>query len=122
MTIRNNWTPKDIYLYLVRLVMLTMGVFATASLVRSAVDIVSPQPALLAAPSLRTAPDGSPPDPAAVEREEAYQREASRRNAILNLAANATLVLLAASVYYIYWLKTGPDTPPKRVFRTKTEA
>ena len=110
MAIMNNRTPRDIYLYLVRLVMLTTGVFATANLVRSTIEFIYPLPAAVVTPSRMTPQDVSPPDPAAIERERAYQRESSRRNAVLNLVLYATLMLLAGAVYYIYWLKTGPDT------------
>ena len=110
MAMKNNWTPRDIYLYLVRLVMLLTGLFATVNLVRTTVEFVYPQPTRLAGPCSRTPEDVPPPDPAAIEREEAYQRESSRRSAALNLATNVTLVLLAGSVYAIYWRKTGPDS------------
>jgi hypothetical protein len=109
-TATNNRSPRDIYLYLVRLVMLTTGVFAAANLVRSAADIIYPQQDRVDVSSLMAAQDLPSTDPATVQAVEAYRYDSASRSAILNLVMYGTLMLLASAVYYIYWLKTGPDT------------
>jgi hypothetical protein len=46
---------------------------------------------------------GAAPDPAVLEQEETFQREWSRRNAVLSLVTNISLVVLAGPLYVFHW-------------------
>lgn len=126
--VRNAWSLRHIYLYLVCLITLIMAIVATVGVVRSVVDLFYPQPipAYVVAPvptALPAAgeaqPTPSPEEIAARQKEEyAVQQQWAIRSAVLNLVGNAAMLAIAGPLYLYHWRKierertTGPDVPP----------
>ena len=101
MTLSNRWTPRNIYLYVVCLVTLIIMLFAVANGVRSLVEFLYPEPSTYYAAVVGE----DTPDPEQLQQQEAFQRQWSQRQAILSLAGNGALLLLAAPLYAYHWRK-----------------
>ena len=100
------WSPRYIYLYLVCIVTLVMVIFATVSLVRSAAELVYPQPVMGFAPEPVKTGDTDAETLAALQREqERNQRQWAVRNAVLSIIGNATLLVIAGPLYLYHWRK-----------------
>ncbi|MFO7917311.1 MAG: hypothetical protein R6V13_04470 [Anaerolineae bacterium] len=104
--LKESWTPRNIYLYLVCLITLIMVIFATTNTVRAVVELVYPDPQseiiypYEAPPEERTEMD----EERLAEQREA-RRRADRRRSILKLVGGATLLLIAAPLYIYHWQK-----------------
>lgn len=105
------WSARNIYLYLVCLVTLILAIFATVEVVKAAVEIAYPEPvwdAVTVAKPIVPPGETQPQievDEAAELRQREIQRQWSRRNALLNLVRNITMLLVAAPIYFYHWRK-----------------
>jgi hypothetical protein len=101
--VQDRMTPRNLYLYLVCLIMLLVGVFAAVVLVRSALGIAYPDPALdfgwYAYTPIEEA-SGSLPDEAV---------EAQRRQEIKETVAAGTALLLAGGVFALHWRRAQAE-------------
>jgi hypothetical protein len=108
MSAASTWSLRNIYLYLVCLITLVMVIFSTVNVVRSAVELIYPEPQLAVVPAIPpteerpTVPD---PDAQRAEQQAAFQRGWAVRNAVLNLVRNAAMLLLAGPLYLYHWHK-----------------
>ena len=100
----SRWSLRNIYLYLVCLITLIMVIVSAVGVVRSTVELIYPDPGYYydvpvekGGTSERTEAD--------IEAEQESQREQSRRQAILNLVGNASMLLVAGPLYVYHWRK-----------------
>jgi len=100
----SRWSLRNIYLYLVCLITLIMVIVAAVGTVRSAVELVYPDPGYYydvpkqaGGTSERTQAD--------IEAEQKSQQEQSRRQAILSLVGNAAMLFIAGPLYVYHWKK-----------------
>ncbi len=102
------WSLRNIYLYVVCLITLVMVILATVQVVRSAVELIYPEPEQPSVPRL-VAPGERPIDPEAeaqlAEEQRAVQRQWNVRNAVLNLVRNGAMLLVAGPLYLYHWRK-----------------
>jgi hypothetical protein len=100
----SRWSLRNIYLYLVCLITLIMVIVAAVGLVRSAVELVYPDPGYYySVPIEKGGTDGRSQEDIDAERKS--QEEQSRRQAILNLVGNGAMLLVAGPLYVYHWRK-----------------
>jgi hypothetical protein len=111
MNIKNTWSLRNLYLYIVCLITLVMVIVATVNLVRAVVDLAYPNPGYYLA--VATPVDGkTPADPAQLQQQqeiqrqqEENQRQQATRNAVLNLVGSGAMLVVAEPVYIYHWRK-----------------
>jgi hypothetical protein len=118
--VQDRLTLRNVYLYLVCLITLVVSLFATVSLVRSAVGLVYPDPGFYGyygpVPGEGT---GEEISAAELERQEELARDSQRRQEVLGLVGSGTTLLIAGPLYLYHWrriqselpARTTPDTP-----------
>jgi hypothetical protein len=111
MTTKTSWDPRTIYLYLVCLITLVMVIFSTVNVVRSVIELAYPEPQIAVRPISAPAPGGEAPevDERALEEQREVQRRWAQRNALLNLAGNLAMLLLAGPLYLIHWRRVRQE-------------
>lgn len=97
----SRWSLRNIYLYLVCLITLIMVIVAAVGLVRSTVELIYPDPGYYSGPIDKT----SGRTQADIDAERKSQEEQSKRQAILNLVGNGTMLLVAGPLYIYHWRK-----------------
>ena len=112
MNATSTWSLRSIYLYLVCLITLIMVIFSTVNVVRSAVELLYPEPQLVAPaiPPPAERPTAPETDAQRAEQQVGYQRRWAMRNAILNLVRNVAMLLLAGPLYLYHWRKIERET------------
>jgi hypothetical protein len=114
MTIKNAWSLRNVYLYVVCLITLVMVIFSSVNLVRAAVELIYPDPGYYT-PAI-VSPDGKGSvDPAEIEKQQAYGRRQATRSAVLNLVGSAAMLLLAGPLYVYHWRKIERETAAQTV-------
>lgn len=102
---RTAWTPRNIYLYVVCLVTLIMMISGTVSAIRSATELIYPQPRPYSGAIV--APDDKELSAEAQAKLQEEQRQIdaqwSRRNAVISIIGSAALLLIAAPLYRYHW-------------------
>ncbi len=112
----SRWSLRNIYLYLVCLITLIMVIVGAAQAVRSAVELLYPDPVGTVAGKVPTDDSGKP-----IYSEEEWKRqqeagkESQRRYAVLSLVSSLAFVLIAGPVYVYHWRKIEIEKaePPK---------
>jgi len=112
----SRWSLRNIYLYVVCLITLIMVIVGAAQAVRSAVELLYPDPVGAFAGKVPTDEQGEP-----LYSEEEWQRqqdagrESQRRYAVLSLASSLAFVVIAGPVYVYHWRKIEIEKaePPK---------
>jgi hypothetical protein len=103
-------TPRNLYLYLVCLIMLLVGVFAAVQLVRSTLGIAFPDTTSFgwyAEPGMDM---GTGMDEEQYLQEEAEAAEDSqRRYEILEAVTAGTTLLLAGGIYALHWRRAQSE-------------
>ncbi|CRK59392.1 hypothetical protein [Alloactinosynnema sp. L-07] len=100
----DRFTLRNLYLYLVCLVMLVIATFAAVTLVRATVELAYPEPYV--------AFEGK--DPAGGTRSPDYEqaaRDSQRRQAVLSLVGSGTTLLLAGPIYVYHWRRIQAELP-----------
>lgn len=102
--VKDRWSLRNIYLYVVCLITLVMVIVATVGLVRSAVELAWPDPGYMG-----TKPLDEKGKPTVSDEEWARQEEAARvtqqRSATLSLVGNVAMLLVAGPLYVYHWRK-----------------
>jgi len=102
----SRWSLRNIYLYLVCLITLIMVIVGAAQAVRSAVELLYPDPVATVSGKVPTDGNGEP-----LYSEEEWQRqqdagrESQRRYAALSLVSSLAFVVIAGPVYIYHWRK-----------------
>jgi len=112
----SRWSLRNIYLYLVCLITLIMVIVGAAQAVRSAVELLYPDPGGTVAGKVPTDDKGKP-----LYSEEEWKRqqdagkESQRRYAVLSLVSSLAFVFIAGPVYVYHWRKIEIEKaePPK---------
>jgi hypothetical protein len=108
---KTTWDPRTIYLYLVCLITLVMLIFSTVNVVRSVVELAYPEPQMAVRPLSAPAPAGEAPevDERELEEQREIQKRWAQRNAVLNLARNLAMLLLAGPLYLAHWRRVRQE-------------
>jgi hypothetical protein len=98
--IQDRFSVRNLYLYLVCLVTLVISIFATVNVVRSAVELLYPDPGYYGFEA-----PGKESGLSAEEQRQRVQaaRDSQRRQAVLGLVGSGTLLLIAGPVYVYHW-------------------
>src|SRR5215217_7435007 len=91
-------TPRNLYLYLVCLIMLLVGIFAAVQVVRSAIGIAYPE-----APVSFEWTAYTPIDEASGSLASDAVEDEQRRQEIKETVAAGTALLLAGGLYVLHW-------------------
>lgn len=107
MSTKTLWEPRTTYLYLVCLITLVMVIVATVGLVRGVFEVIYPEPQLEAPIRIANPPGETAPqmDEAELEAQQQHQRQWSIRSAVLNVAGNVAMLLVAGPLYAYHWRK-----------------
>ena len=97
-------TPRNLYLYLVCLVMLVVGVLAAVHLVRSAIGIAYPEVPVSFEWTAYT-----PIDEASGSFASDAVRDEQRRQAVRETAAAGTALLLAGGLHVVHWRRAQKE-------------
>lgn len=109
-----GFTLRNLYLYLVCLVTLIISIFAAVSLVRSAVELVYPDPGyVVSEPFVEGGPRKS--SEAERRRQEEAARVSQRRQAVLGLVGASTTLLIAGPLYVYHWRRVQKELPGPEV-------
>ncbi|SDE85846.1 hypothetical protein SAMN05660485_01889 [Blastococcus fimeti] len=103
----SRFTPRSVYLYLVCLIMLLVGIFATVQLVRSALTIAYPDPT----PSFSWTAY-TPTEFLSGDQQLELQTDVQRRDAIRDAATAGTALLLAGGVFALHWRRVQAEAAP----------
>jgi hypothetical protein len=107
MAAQQHWNLRNLYLYLVCLVTLVISIFAAVQFVRSAVELVYPDPGYYGFEPAK--------DSGMSEEEIARQRQAAedsqRRNAVLGLVGSGTTLLITGPLYLYHWRRIERELP-----------
>jgi hypothetical protein len=108
MTVQERFTLRNMYLYLICLITLVISIFAAVNLVRSAVELLYPDPGFYAS-------EGREPTITQEEqqRREAAARDSQRRQAVLGLVGSGTTLLIAGPIYAYHWRRVQAELPSK---------
>lgn len=108
MAFHERLSLRNLYLYLVCLVMLVISIFAAVSLVRGAVALAYPDPGYYF--------PAKEPGISEEEQRRAEQmtRDSQRRQGVLDLVGSGTLLLVAGPLYVYHWrrVQTERRVPP----------
>jgi hypothetical protein len=104
-------TPRNLYLYLVCLIMLLVGIFATVQLVRSVVGLAYPDPSSYSFYGGYEEPGmfGGGPDEEQIEQEEDAAKDSERRYEILSMVTAGTTLLLAGGIFALHWRRAQAE-------------
>jgi hypothetical protein len=108
--IQDRLTLRNVYLYLVCLITLVISIFAAVSLVRSAVELLYPDPGYYGFEGPAKEPGLSAEEQ---RRREQAARDSQRRQAVLGLVGSGTLLLIAGPVYVYHWRRVQTELPSK---------
>jgi hypothetical protein len=116
MVVQERLSLRNLYLYLVCLITLIITIFATVNLVRSAAELLYPDPGYYGAEPIRVEPDGTESQLSVEDRErlEKAGRYSQRRQAVLGLIGSATTLLIAGPVYAYHWRRVQTELPPRQ--------
>ncbi len=98
MPVQDRMTPRNLYLYLVCLIMLLVGIVAAVQLVRSAIGIAYPEPPVSFEWTAYT-----PIDEASGRFASDAVVDEQRRQEVRETVAAGTALLLAAGLYVLHW-------------------
>ena len=104
MPVQDRMTPRNLYLYLVCLVMLLVGIFAAVELVRSAIGIAYPE-----APVSFEWTAYTPIDDASGSFASDAIEDEQRRQEVKETVAAGTALLLAGGLYVIHWRRAQKE-------------
>jgi len=115
MAVQERLTLRNIYLYLVCLITLVVSIFAAVSLVRSAVELLYPDPGYYGYGPAPVSVDGkeSTVSKREIRRQEEAARDSARRQAVLGLVGSATTLAIAGPVYLYHWRRVQTELPPR---------
>ncbi|MHB1295293.1 MAG: hypothetical protein ACYC4R_09910 [Anaerolineae bacterium] len=102
MAARHPFSIRSLYLYVVALITLVMIIFSTVNLLRNVVELAYPEPR--SEFSMPKTEEGGL-DAEEVRLQQEYQLQWSRRNAVLGIAGNVAMLLLAGPLYLYHWRK-----------------
>ncbi len=108
-------TLRNLYLYLVCLITLTISIFAAVSLVRSTVELLYPDPGYYISEPMRDGRELSEEE-RRLERE--FARESQRRQAVLGLVGAGTTLLITGPVYLYHWGRVRTELQPRGPIQT----
>jgi hypothetical protein len=108
----SRWSLRNIYLYLVCLITLIMVIVGAATAIRSAVELVYPDPGTFMEKAPVDEKGNATVDEAEWKRQQEAQKDSQRRYAVLSLVSS----LIAGPVYIYHWRKieiekAEPPTP-----------
>ena len=101
MAVPDRMTPRNLYLYLVCLIMLLVGIFAAVQLVQSAIGIAFPD----ADPSF----GWTAYTPLDEEAGYLFSEEGLRQQEIKDTVTAGITLLLAGAVYFVHWRRVQAE-------------
>lgn len=106
---------RNLYLYLVCLVTLVISLFAAVNLVRSAVELLYPDPGYYISEPAYGKPGDPSTGPSAAERrrQERANRDTQRHQTTLGLVSAGTTLLIAAPLYRYHWRRVERELPAR---------
>ncbi len=104
----DRWSLRNIYLYLVCLITLIMVIFSIVNVVRSAVELVYPDPGYFSVPIEK---GGEGMTQAEIDAQNESQRKQSQRQAILGLVGGVAMLVVAGPLYVYHWRKIENERP-----------
>ena len=104
MPVHDRMTPRNLYLYLVCLVMLLVGTFAAVQLVRSAIGIAYPDETLDFGWTAYT-----PIDDVSQFLSEEQRTEVQRRSEVKETVIAGATLLLAGGIYVVHWRRAQQE-------------
>lgn len=113
-TVQDRTSLRSAYLYLVCLITLVMVIFAAVNGVRSAVQLVYPDPGSYGYEPAY-GPDGKElVDGQEQARREEAARDSQRHQAVLGLVGSGAFLLIAGPAYLYHWRRVQAELPPVR--------
>lgn len=94
---KQSWSIRNTYLYLVCLITLVIVIFSTVGTVRGLVSLAYPEPVQVVTSAVT--------EKGIMEADAMLQQRWSQRYAILDLVRNVTLLAIAAPLYVGHWRK-----------------
>jgi hypothetical protein len=107
--IQERFTLRNLYLYLVCLITLVISIFAAVNVVRSAVELLYPEPGYSVQMPMKE-PDMGADQQQSLER---AARESQHRQAVLGLISSGALLLIAGPVYAYHWRRIQVELPSR---------
>jgi hypothetical protein len=105
--VQERLTLRNVYLYLICLVMLVISIFAAVNLVRSAVALAYPDPGWYGYEMMHDEKGGISEEEQA--RQEQRARDSQRRHDVLELVGSATTLLIAGPLYVYHWRRVQSE-------------
>ncbi len=114
MPAQDRVTARNLYLYLVCLIMLLVGIFAAVQLVRSAVSIAYPEDTASFGWYAGTGMDMTSEDMGFLSEEQHRQEseaaeDSQRRYEILEIVTAGATLLLAGGIYALHWRRAQAE-------------
>lgn len=108
MAVRDGFSLRNLYLYLVCLITLIIVIFSAAQLVRGVVELAYPDPGI----SRFEFPDqGAELTVEERAEQERLAAQSERRYAVLGMVSSGTTLLIAGPLYVYHWRKIQQERP-----------
>jgi hypothetical protein len=107
--VQERLTLRNVYLYLICLVMLVISIFAAVNLVRSVVALAYPDPGFYGHYYPLESPSGEKLSEEEIERQEELARDSQRRQDVLEVVGSATTLLIAGPLYVYHWRRVQSE-------------
>jgi hypothetical protein len=101
-------TLRNLYLYLVCLIMLVISIFAAVGLVRNTAELLYPDPGYYGFEAPGKEPGVNAQDQ---QRRQEAARDSQRRQAVLGLVGSGALLLIAGPLYAYHWRRVQTERP-----------
>ncbi len=111
MAIQDRLSLRNMYLYLVCLITLVISIFAAVNVVRSAVELLYPDPGYYGFGAPAKEPGLSAEEQ---RRREQAARDSQQRQGVLGLVGSGTLLLVAGPVYAYHWRRVQRELPARK--------
>ncbi|WP_238013269.1 hypothetical protein KZZ52_28070 [Dactylosporangium sp. AC04546] len=109
MAIQDRFSLRNLYLYLVCLITLVISIFAAVNVVRSAAELLYPEPGYYVKLPMEEPDMGADQQ----QRLERAARAAQQRQAVLGLISSGALLLIAGPVYAYHWRRIQAELPSR---------
>lgn len=114
MAVQERLTLRNVYLYLVCLITLIISIFAAVGLVRSAVELLYPDPGYYGyTEPVQVDGKGDGISKAERRRQEEAARDSQKRQAVIGLVGSATTLLIAGPLYAYHWRRVQSELPAR---------
>lgn len=111
MPVQDRMTPRNLYLYLVCLIMLLVSLFAVVQLVRNAIGIAYPEDVASYGWSAYEDPSviGGGVDEEVLSAEQDAAKDSQRRSEIIGTVTAGLTLLLAGGLFVVHWRRAQAE-------------